>query len=262
MAVHLAELSEDHFCSLRGGKLLLGALQRPRQVGGPPRTLDPPLVPPALLRKEGQPPTSAPPLTLGSQVGPQEHWDPSTACGCRGIRLVLQAIFWPHPRPTPLGVPVQELGLPAPLASRLLPSPSGPAPAPSPLEQIPAGALPRSLPSDPSSLPNLTPCCSGLCFLLAPHWASQPDPHPLTCPGIPPQPASVPWPMATLCPRLASAAQEDPELTLGCWCHGWGQARVSRPCWSLVAAQHPAPPWPSPSANICGPGPLSGGDQC
>ena len=183
MAIHLAELSEDHFCSLRGGKLLLGALQRPRQVGGPPRALDPPLVPPALLRKEGQPPTSAHPLTLGSQAGPREHWDPSTACGCRGIHLVLQAIFWPHPRPTPLGVPVQGLGLLAPSASaepaqsrraggpaswqhrdpgpgwrRLLPSPSGPAPAPPPLEQVPPTVLfPAPCPATPPQPPHLDP---------------------------------------------------------------------------------------------------------
>lgn len=158
MAVHLAELSEDHFCSLRGGKLLLEALQQPRQVGGPPHTLNPPLEPPALLRKEGQPPTLAPPLTLGSQVGPREHWDPSTACGCRGVCLVLQAIFWPHPRPTPLGVPVQGLGLPAPLASRLLPSPSGPIPAPPPLEQTPPPVLfPAPCPATPPQPPHLDP---------------------------------------------------------------------------------------------------------
>lgn len=92
------------------------------------------------------------------------------------------------------------------------------------------------------SLPTSTPCCSGLCSLLAPHWASQPDPHPLICPGLPPQPASVPWPTAALCPCLASAAQEDPELTPGCWCHGWGQARVSLPCWSLVRCLVPCTP--------------------
>lgn len=147
-----------------------------------------------------------------------------------------------------------------PDSSRLLQGPSLPHHPLSRLHHRCSSPLPAQQPLH--SLPTLTPCCSGLCSLLAPHWASQPDPHPLTCPGIPPQPAGVPWPMATLCPRLASAAQEDPELTLGCWCHGWGQARVSRPCWSLVAAQCPAPPWPSPSADSCGPSPLSGGDKC
>ena len=155
-------------------------------------------------------------------------------------------VAWPPPRP--------------PDSSRLLQGPPPPYRPLSRLHCLCSYHLPAWQPLH--SLPTSTPCCSGLCSLLAHHWASQPDPHPLICPGLPPQPASVPWPTAALCPCLASAAQEDPELTPGCWCHGGARLGPPGPVGPWSAAWRPAPPQPSPSADSCGPGPQSISDRC
>lgn len=212
--------ARTHFCSLQGGKPPLGALRWPRQVVGPHGIHL--LVPPALLEggraASSLSPSSCPGVPGGATGTPR---DPSIAWGCHGLPCPTgQPLAAPSPR-LPRGSQGSDLASLPPSASRLFLLLQGP-PAPARL------VTPPEPPTRPLLLGPLLPPAgapTGLPSHLRPSdstWVSRSS----AC--------QRPWPTAALCPSLALAAQEDPELTLGCWCHGWGQAQVSRPCWSLV----------------------------